>query len=579
MQHTPNHIFFFFLIIALLTCNGCSSVPSDDLSLEQHLVQEETDSIALDEQSDEACSYFYFLWGTHAENNSRYEEAEEAYEKALICDPDSRSIIRKLPILLMRMNRYEDAAKWLNATIAKYPNDSEDRTLLARLHVRNDEIDKAVKLYKELIAIDPDDETVLLRLGFLYSEQKLYANAEKIFHQALALNNESLFAHLYLARLAVQNKKKEQAEQWYEKAIALNWSVDLALELAQFYTMQNNLAKVEDLYRSILEKHPNDRRGGLGLVHTLLLRDKEQEAFDVLMKLRKDSGDTIQIDIILARLHLRSNRLDKAASILTPLAEQGDVPEATYMLSVIYYEQKKFSASLSLLSEIIEGSSHYEESIYLQIRILMEQHKQSEAIEIIQKIIANEAIATPGFYTLLASLYIEQDKIQDGYDILETALVKYPDNAQIYFEYALLLEQDDQQNEAIIRMEKILEIDPDHAEALNYLGYTWADNNINLDKALQYIQKSMSLKPDNGYIQDSLGWVYFRMGKLDLAIKEIVSALKLAPDDPHIHEHLGEIYLKMGKKIKGREAFTKAKQLFKTPEDKLRLQEKIDALK
>ncbi len=166
--------------------------------------------------------------------------------------------------------------------------------------------------------------------------------------------------------------------------------------------------------------------------------------------------------------------------------------------------------------------------------------------------------------------------MQKGYAILDAALEKYPDNAQIYFEYGLLLEQDGAQQQAIVRMEKVLELEPNHAEALNYLGYTWADNNVNLEKALEYVQKAMHLKPGNGYIQDSLGWVYFRMGKFDLAIQEILEALKLEPTDPHIYEHLGDIYREQGNIRKAEEAYKKAKKVFKEQADKIRIQEKIN---
>ncbi|HID03721.1 MAG TPA: hypothetical protein EYP18_11015, partial [Desulfobacterales bacterium] len=118
----------------------------DDKLLDPHLSSEETDSIVLTDQVDSSCSYFYFLWGTHAENNKLYSEAEEAFEKALICDPDSRYILRKLPILLIRMGKQHGAAKWLRTLIDKYPDELQDRLLLARLNIRNGEIDEAIQL-------------------------------------------------------------------------------------------------------------------------------------------------------------------------------------------------------------------------------------------------------------------------------------------------------------------------------------------------------------------------------------------------------------------------------------------------
>jgi tetratricopeptide (TPR) repeat protein len=476
------------------------------------------------------------------------------------------------------MEKQAGAEKWLRTLIEKFPDDTQDRLLLARLNIRSGEIDKAIILYTELIELNPLDETMLLRLGFLYAEQNQYMEAKQTFHQALSINNDSLFAHLYLARLAIQTEDMKQAATWYEKALAINWSADLALELAEFYDMQKNDKAVERQYRTILENQPDNLVAGLGLVHTLLRQDKEKDALQILADLRKNSADPNQIDIITARLYLRSNNLEKAVAILEPIAIRQEAAEATYMLAVIRYQQKKLEVALDLLQTIEEEYINYEDSILLQVRILLEKKKNDKAIQLIQQTLDNENTATPRLYILLASLYMEQKQPQKGYDILDVALIKYPDNTKIHFEYALFLEQDSMQQEAIAHMEKVLELEPNHADALNYLGYTWADSNVNLEKALEYIQKAMLLKPGNGYIQDSLGWVYFRMGKLDLALKEILTALQLEPNDPNIHEHLGDIYLKQGDTKKAKEAYKKAEQLFSTVNNKVRMQEKINAL-
>jgi Tfp pilus assembly protein PilF len=126
-------------------------------------------------------------------------------------------------------------------------------------------------------------------------------------------------------------------------------------------------------------------------------------------------------------------------------------------------------------------------------------------------------------------------------------------------------------------MEKVVELQPDHIDALNYLGYTWAENNTHLEKALAYIKKAIALKPDNGYILDSLGWVYFRMGELEKAKTELERALALEPKDPYIHEHMGDIYLATGQKQKAKEAYRQAMEMFKDQKKKEKMQQKIDA--
>ncbi len=562
----------------IVVCCAVALFFSGCFPTDQHLIPEDSEAIPFTDQPDSACSYFYFLWGTHAENNNRYNEAQEAFEKALICDPDSSHIMRRLPILLIKMGKPDEAAEWLRMLIQKFPEKSQDRLLLARLASQSGHTDKAIQLYTELITLNPKDESMYLRLGALYSDKNQYREAEQTFRQALEVNRESLFAYLYLARLALLTKKTEKAVEWYEKALALNWSADLALELAEVYSMMQNYTAVEQQYRKILREEPDDHRSGLGLVHVLLLQDKEEEALQVLAILRNSDYSTDQVDTITARLYLRSGKLEQAVALLEPIISREGTPELIYMLAVIRYQQQEYKASLDLLRSMEKDSTQYEDSIYLQVRILLEQQDREQAITLLLQNLAHKETATPGLYTLLASLYQEQNQLQKGYELLETAISRYPDNPQIYFEYGLLLEQGSQQKKAITHMKKVLELEPDHAEALNYLGYTWADNNTNLEKALKYIQRSMRLKPGNGYIQDSLGWVYFRMGKLSLAVEETLAALKFEPNDPHIHEHLGDIYVRQGKKIKAKEAYKNAEKLFTTLPDKKRVQGKIDEL-
>ena len=107
-------------------------------------------------------------------------------------------------------------------------------------------------------------------------------------------------------------------------------------------------------------------------------------------------------------------------------------------------------------------------------------------------------------------------------------------------------------------MEIVIKIDPRHADALNYIGYTYADENVHLDRALELIEKAIKYKPNSGYIIDSLGWVYFRKGLYDKALTELKKAVELAPHDPAIAEHLGDVYYKKQEYGNALKAYEKA---------------------
>ena len=100
--------------------------------------------------------------------------------------------------------------------------------------------------------------------------------------------------------------------------------------------------------------------------------------------------------------------------------------------------------------------------------------------------------------------------------------------------------------EAEADLKKALELFPDQPHVLNYLGYSWIDQGVNLDEGMRMIRRAVEQRPDDGYIVDSLGWAYYRIGNYDEAVKHLERAVELKPDDPTINDHLGDAYWKIG---------------------------------
>jgi tetratricopeptide (TPR) repeat protein len=114
----------------------------------------------------------------------------------------------------------------------------------------------------------------------------------------------------------------------------------------------------------------------------------------------------------------------------------------------------------------------------------------------------------------------------------------------------------------IAALKKTLDLKSDNADALNYLGYTYAEKGEHLDEAIQLIKRALLLKPDNGYILDSLAWAYYQKGMLNEALEVMNKAVAKTPDDdPVMREHYGDIYLKLSKKDKAREQWLRSLEL------------------
>jgi Tfp pilus assembly protein PilF len=125
-------------------------------------------------------------------------------------------------------------------------------------------------------------------------------------------------------------------------------------------------------------------------------------------------------------------------------------------------------------------------------------------------------------------------------------------------------------------MRKVISLDPKHANALNYLGYTYADLGRNLDEAERLIKEALKYKPNDGYITDSLGWVYYKKGEFDKALIYLKKAVELVPDDPIMLEHMGDAYLKLNDRQNALKYYKKSLEV--KEKDRGALEEKIRRL-
>lgn len=537
-----------------------------------------TDQPPEEDNTDLSCSYFYFLWGSHAESNEQYREALEAYQKALICDQKADYVKRKLPVLLLKMGETDKAITWLEKEIEKKPHAIQLKLFLANLYARQNKADKAIELYNSVLEMEPDNEDVQFRLAFLYSYKKEYGIAEKKLRLLLKKNDEHYFAHFYLARTLKKEGKIAEAVKEYEKALALNWSRELAFEIGQFYAEQKQYTDALKIYSSVIKNNPDDERAALSRIQVLLDMGSNDRALEELKEIRKRSSDKTRIDIIAAKILLRKKDFSGAESLLLDLVNKTEKQEPHYLLAMIYFQNKNYSLALHHLQSIAPSSVIFEEAVYLQTRILRKLKKPDEAISLLEKYISSPKSRSPLFYALLSVFYQGQKKNDKAISLLDRAVHIYPENPQLFFEYGLLLEKNGEHRQAMVIMQKVVKLKPDHAEALNFIGYTWADNSIHLEKALKYIEKAAQLKPGNGYIIDSLGWVHYRLGNLEKARKEILKALELEPDDPHIFDHLGDIYSSMELKKEAVKTWEKAFKMFKDEKKRNLVKQKIRAL-
>jgi tetratricopeptide (TPR) repeat protein len=189
--------------------------------------------------------------------------------------------------------------------------------------------------------------------------------------------------------------------------------------------------------------------------------------------------------------------------------------------------------------------------------LLSRQKKPDEAIAVVRKLREKN----PGDADLMIFLAGQLEgakRYDEALAVVTEATGKAPENPAAWFSLGVVQDKLGKLDQVIAAMEKVIALDPKHATALNYLGYTFADRNMRLPEAEKLILRALEIRPEDGYFLDSLAWVHFRGGEYRRAEEELLRALKLVPDDPVVLEHLGDVLQAQGRDEEAAARFEKA---------------------
>jgi len=148
-------------------------------------------------------------------------------------------------------------------------------------------------------------------------------------------------------------------------------------------------------------------------------------------------------------------------------------------------------------------------------------------------------------------------------------------NWVIFYFRGICYERSHQWPKAEADLKRALELFPEQPHVLNYLGYSWVDQGTHLDEGMSMIKRAVKQRPDDGYIVDSLGWAYFKIGNYPEAAKQLERAIELKPEDPTINDHLGDAYWRIGRTLEARFQWAHARDLKPEPEELPKIVEKL----
>ena len=242
-------------------------------------------------------------------------------------------------------------------------------------------------------------------------------------------------------------------------------------------------------------------------------------------------------------------------------------------------EQKQQSEKAIALYRRVPESSAFKRMAELQVGLnLADLDKQDEAVAQLRKLIAADPDDMRG-YLGLGSVYAAKENFRAAAEVYDTAVarLKTParENWNIFYQRGIAYERLKEWPKAEPNFKKALELYPDQPQVLNYLGYSWIDMDRNLEEGLDLIRKAVDLRPSDGYIVDSLGWAYYKLGRFDEAVTELERAVSLKPEDPVLNDHLGDAYWRVGRQLEATFQWRHARDMKPEPDVLAEVEKKL----
>jgi len=255
-----------------------------------------------------------------------------------------------------------------------------------------------------------------------------------------------------------------------------------------------------------------------------------------------------------------------------------DFPLAYVALAEAYESAKKYEAEIAAFDHIPESSPLWVNVQIQKAFALNSLERVDEAQALLEKIIAADPKDIRPL-DALGNILRAHERYGEAKEYYSRAveLIDKPtkQNWALYYSRGVCNERLKDWPAAEADFKLALELNPEESLILNYLGYSWVDQGMNLKQAMEYIRQAVQLKPDDGYYVDSLGWAYYRLGNMPAAVEHLERAVELRPDDPIINDHLGDAYWRVGRTLEAKYQWEQALSLEPEPDQEKTLHEKI----
>ena len=497
-------------------------------------------------------------------------------------------------ILKLAIDQYEQITKL-------DPDSVDDHLLLGRLYRLNNDLQKGEGELKTAIKLDPNSEEAVTTLAMLYTDEGDTAHALQVLS---SIPDSARSAKLYAALGAAYEQRKDykSAVDAFRHAIVLDRdNLDAIRGLAENLLNDGQLDAALEQYKVIADSNPEDAQTYVRMAEIYRRQAKYDLALESLKRADTLVPDQAEVAYSIAAVYQAQGRYDDAIKLLQDLVKRTEKSEAgssnadrnnraifLERLGMVYREQENYTAAVETFRKMLPLGEENTRQGYQEIIDTYREAKQwpqatSAAKEAVQKLpddrdlrmVLDAQLADTGeldksvadirsllkggpedreVYLRIGIIYTRGKRYDDALAALakaEQLSTKPEDKGYVSFLRGDLYQRQKMFDQAEAEFKKVLTTtsptDPQTAATLNYLGYMNADRGVKLEESLNYIKQALTFEPNNGAYLDSLGWVYFKLGKYDQAEENLTKAESHMTTDPTVQEHLGDLYQKTGR--------------------------------
>jgi tetratricopeptide (TPR) repeat protein len=491
-------------------------------------------------------SFGNYLAARHAASEHNMVDASQLFLAALKDDPDNPDLQSRAFQFTLAAGDVDDAVELAEKIIKEKQNDSGARLALAIYSLKDRDYSEA-RTHIAKSSGGPSTNLTLLLLDAWAAEGTGDIDAAlKDIDQVASLGGTPLLSGTHRAFILDLAGRTADADTAYRAVLTQNAVNPRAFDAYGRFLERNGRAEdAKQLYQQSLTEaalEPIARQG----LKRIADRDKPDRLIDSPASGAGEAlfdlaavPDKASTDIAILYLRL--------ALYLSP-----DIDLAKIILAGKFEALEKYDDAISVYRNI-DLDSPYGVAAAVQVAIDEGHLDQKDKAISDLKDLARRKSDDITVWTALGDAYRDSEKwseAADAYDhALKTETTPSANDWPLYFARGVALERAKDWNSAEGDLQAALKLSPNQPAVLNYLGYTWVDQGKNLPQALAMLEKARQLSPFDGYIIDSVGWAYYRLGKYDVAVKALEDAVLLVPGDSTINDHLGDAYWKIGRKL------------------------------